>query len=114
MVNKICVRCGMEYPNHKMSCKIPVEEWRLPTAETLLESYRFKAGEHIGNSDYDLMCKFAIEFAKLHVQEALKAASKNAKTKTEEDYLPRQGAYVYTQVIDKDSILNAYPLDQIK
>jgi hypothetical protein len=63
-MNKICVRCGMEYPNHKMSCKIPVKKWRLPTAETLLESYRFKAGEHIGNSDYDLMCKFAIEFAK--------------------------------------------------
>ena len=37
MVNKICVRCGMEYPNHKMSCKIPIEEWRLPTAEEFLK-----------------------------------------------------------------------------
>jgi hypothetical protein len=93
----------MEYPNHKMSCKIPVEEWRLPTAETLLESYRFKAGEHIGNSDYDLMCKFAIEFAKLHVQEALKVASERT-TQLNTSFNHEE----------KDLILNAYSLDLIK
>jgi hypothetical protein len=93
----------MEYPNHKMSCKIPVEEWRLPTAETLLESYRFKAGEHIGNSDYDLMCKFAIEFAKLHVQEALKAASKMGKE-----------TWDWTTEECNSIIEDAYPLDLIK
>jgi len=109
MENKICARCGMEYPNHKMSCKIPVEEWRLPTAETLLESYRFKAGEHIGNSDYDLMCKFAIEFAKLHVQEALKVASENAAL----DYWKGDCELCGSNTIDKDSILTAYPLDKI-
>lgn len=50
-----------------------------------------------------------IEFAKLHVEAALKAASENAevvnKPKFSGDYNP---------VVDEDSILNAYPLDQIK
>jgi hypothetical protein len=46
----------------------------------LLENYKFKAGEHIGNSDYDLMCKFAIEFAKLHVKAALEAATTNRES----------------------------------
>ncbi len=46
-----------------------------------------------------------IEFAKMHVQEALKQASENAES------------YVIgglTSEVDKDSILNAYPLDLIK
>ena len=45
---------------------------------------------------------FAIEFAKIHVQEALKEASENA-----------MGAHC-TDYIDKDSILNSYPLSNIK
>ena len=106
-MNKRCVRCGMEYPNHKMSCKIPVEEWRLPTAEEFALKDGFqKVIDHV-------TIKRMQEFAKLHVQEALKVASENAKTKTEEYYLPRQGEYVYTKVIDKYSILTAYPLDKI-
>jgi len=48
-----------------------------------------------------------IEFAKLHMEAALKEASENAEQKwvkfTEDDY-----------EIDKDSILNAYPLENIK
>jgi hypothetical protein len=100
----------MEYPNHKMSCKIPVEEWRLPTAETLLESYRFKAGEHIGNSDYNLMCKFAIEFAKLHCEAQLKSILEKAKVKKT---VTSGGIRSIKHVVDKDSILTAYPLDKI-
>lgn len=46
-----------------------------------------------------------IEFAKLHVQEALKEASKKAEI----NYEDFSGKY-----IDKDSILNAYNLDDIK
>jgi hypothetical protein len=38
------------------------------TAEELLEKYRFEAGEHIGNRDYDKMCEFAKEFAVMHVK----------------------------------------------
>jgi len=43
-----------------------------------------------------------IEFAKMHVQAALKAASKNA-----------MGVHC-TDYIDPDSILDAYPLTNIK
>ena len=71
----------------------------IPTAEQFLENYRFKAGEHIGNSDYDLMAKYAIDFAKLHVESALKTAQKEAQI---------------TDTIGFQSILNAYPLDNIK
>lgn len=50
-----------------------------------------------------------IGFAKLHVEAALKAASQNAnaynKPKFEGDINP---------VVDLDSILNAYPLENIK
>jgi hypothetical protein len=109
MENKICARCGMEYPNHKMSCKIPVEEWRLPTAVEFFDNLYPSA--HTEHCDIE---KAMVEFAKLHCETQLKAILENAKTKTEEDYLPREGEYVYTQVIDKDSILNAYPLDLIK
>ena len=54
---------------------------------------------------YDDYIKGMIEFAKMHVEEALKQASENAES------------YVIgglTSDVDKDSILNAYPLDLIK
>jgi len=70
----------------------------IPTAEDLLNKYRFKAGQHIGNSDYDLMAQYAIEFAKLHVQEALKAAHRNMQ-------LPDE---------DLEFTLDSYSLENIK
>ena len=54
------------------------------TAEELLEKYRFEAGEHIGNRDYDRMCEFAKEFAKLHVLAALNAAHRNMQLEEED------------------------------
>ena len=54
---------------------------------------------------YDDYIKGMIEFAKMHVQEALKQASENAES------------YVIgglTSEVDKDSILNAYSLENIK
>ena len=100
------------------------------TAEELLEKYRFEAGEHIGNRDYDRMCEFAKEFAKLHVLAALEAAcdksrinrkptgegeTSDEETSTSfygdlgyEDYIPVE----YT--IDVSSIQEAYPLTNIK
>ena len=104
-MNKICVRCGMEYPNHKMSCKIPVEEWRLPTAEEFRKQYQEDL--LLGRVVLD---KMLIEFAKLHVQEALKDASENAAL----DYWKGDCQLCGSNTIDKDSILNAYPLDLIK
>jgi hypothetical protein len=55
-----------------------------------------------------------IEFAKIHVKEALKQASQNVKTK--EEWWQDNGnpnGFSYTAV-DRDSILNAYPLTNIK
>ena len=56
------------------------------------------------NNEFLEIPELMIEFAKLHVTEALKQASENA-----ESYI--QGE---SMVIDKDSILNAYPLENIK
>lgn len=57
-----------------------------------------------------------IEFAKYHVEQALKAASEKAKQKKKE--IPyegvRAGGSYYIDIIDKDSILNAYSLKNIK
>jgi len=54
-----------------------------------------------------------IEFAKLHVQAALEAASEKADLKDYEEY-QYGGGYITKQEIDKDSILNSYPLENIK
>jgi hypothetical protein len=57
-----------------------------------------------------------IEFAKIKVEEALKSAANNAKTKKKE--IPytgaRAGGSYFVDVVDTDSILNAYPLKKIK
>ena len=50
-----------------------------------------------------------IEFAKYHVEKALEEASELATTDCEPDY---RGGTWYT--VDKESILNAYPLENIK
>jgi len=84
---------------------------KLPTAEEILEKYNKKFEEE--GIVYDLS-KPMIEFAKLHVEAALKAASEKVKTKTVEEYISKSGEYEYSQYPDKDSILNAYPLTLIK
>jgi len=66
MENKICVRCGMNFPHHKMSCKNPIEEYRLPTAEEFFQ--RELSGEPLTQES---VIEGLIEFAKLHVQIAL-------------------------------------------
>jgi len=55
-----------------------------------------------------------VEFAKLHVTEALKAASKKVKTKQgwwQDNNIPNGTSYTE---VDKQSILTSYPLDLIK
>jgi hypothetical protein len=53
-----------------------------------------------------------IEFAKLHVEAALKEAVEKAKTK--KTYRGNDSSMLVKKVIDKDSILNSYPLTNIK
>jgi hypothetical protein len=105
MENKICARCGMEYPNHKMSCKIPVEEWRLPTAEEFRKQYQEDL--LLGRVVLD---KMLIEFAKLHCEEQSKAILKKVKQEIACDAYSTE----HFNLSVKPSILNAYPLDLIK
>ncbi len=75
---------------------------KIPTAEEFLQK------EGMPTDKYDLFYKM-IEFAKLHVTEALKKASE--KVTITNDYGSSGELF---DCIDKDSILNAYPLDLIK
>jgi hypothetical protein len=70
----------------------------IPTAKQFLKLYI--KGNELGKYD-DCM----IEFTKLHVTQALKEASEKAEVEVIEyrDY-----------EVDKESILNAYPLENIK
>jgi hypothetical protein len=75
----------------------------IPIAEEFLKKYELG---NTGKIDIEDAKEAIIEFAKLHVEAALKAASKNADTihiRNTNDY-----------EIDKESILNAYPLTNIK
>jgi len=79
----------------------------IPTAEELLANSFDGLREVINDDDLfffykGVMCEFAKNLAELHVEEALKIASKNAQV-TDWGY-----------AVSKDSILNAYPLENIK
>ena len=79
----------------------------------------FLRNSSVTSSDrYDFLSKqeLMIEFAKMHVQEALKQASEKADadfTYLGDDLKEIGAEYIEVYTI-KDSILNAYPLDLIK
>jgi hypothetical protein len=70
----------------------------VPTAEEILNKHLVPANA-------------MIEFAKLHVEAALKEASKKAQIKYE--YSGNVGEYC-DEFVDVNSILNSYPLENIK
>lgn len=84
---------------------------QLPTIE---EFYIEKWGvcpmieKDIALHSYHEMLSFAKEFAKLHVQAALESAAIKAEA------IPYSEGAVGQCGVDEDSILNAYPLEQIK
>ena len=55
-----------------------------------------------------------IEFAKMHVQEALKQASQKASVSPVDHEEISKGSFRPIWGVDDESILNAYPLDLIK
>ena len=75
---------------------------KIPTAEEFLIEAGFP-----GHAKHGLVKKWMIEFAKLHVEQALKEAHKNAKVTS-------TGHPQYNKVVTRHSILNSYPLDKIK
>jgi hypothetical protein len=84
----------------------------IPTAEQIVidNFMEVESGFSYEYSLHDLqkifIKKAMIEFAKLHVEQALKEASKKAKMRLEE--------YRDDWYIDEKSILNAYSLENIK
>ena len=84
----------------------------LPTAEEFLIRQGCVRMDCDGdNCDFfeDVQPKDLIEFAKLHVEAALKAASENAKIiDVGIDYA------IVKWVVEKDSILNSYLVEKIK
>lgn len=89
---KICTHCNQVYPTHKLSCKKTNPEYRLPTAEEF-RTIKILDISHIW-TDEELM----IEFAKLHVEAALKKAHQQMQ-------LPNE---------DLEFTLSAYPSENIK
>ena len=78
----------------------------IPTAAEFLKEYELG---NTGKIDIEDAKEAIIEFAKLHVEAALKEASENATTFNKPKF---KGDINY--VVDEDSILNAYPLENIK
>jgi hypothetical protein len=92
---------------------------QLPIAEEWLSNHKklskydvveHDEGGYLGVNEENLY-KIMIEFAKLHVEAALKEASEKAKTIYIEPDGCATGDYYD---VDKESILNSYPLDKIK
>lgn len=75
---------------------------KIPTAAEFYQNY---IEENNNDSHVDTE-EMMIEFAKLHVEAALKIASEDAHTKD----VP----YTDDVEVDKETILKAYPLDNIK
>jgi len=66
------------------------------------------AREFYDKHDSDDCVVMMIDFAKLHVEAALKAASEDGQAKYDPIF------EVYVSDVDKDSILKSYPLENIK
>jgi hypothetical protein len=74
----------------------------IPTAKAFYQNY-IEENNHDSHVDIEEML---IEFAKLHVEAALKEASEKATV-----YADEGG---YSEFVDEQSILNSYSLDNIK
>ena len=92
--------------------KIPTaEEWLLNHKEmSKYDVEDYDEGGYLGVNE-NALYKIMIEFAKLHVEQALKEASKKAQIKYE--YSGNVGEYC-DEFVDVNSILNSYPLENIK
>jgi hypothetical protein len=80
----------------------------LPTAEEFIEQYL--RGDRVHDDinkvvDEEEAIEAMIEFAKLHVEKALKNASEDVELETYGNF---------GNSVNKDSILNSYPLENIK
>jgi hypothetical protein len=84
----------------------------IPTAEEFLCIKGVNDSDMILSTTIDDVTKTMIEFAKLHVEAALKAAADKAEC--EEGAIVDLGFEIISAGVNEESILNAYPLDLIK
>ena len=84
----------------------------MKTVEKFLIEKNYPLYNEFGGLGMYYVKEAMIEFAKMHVQEALRLASVEAEVEHElsNPYDPNSEY----QIVNKDSILNAYPLDLIK
>lgn len=81
----------------------------IPISKEFIHQFQDKFRENDGGVVNQLM----VAFAKLHVEAALEAAAENAKS-IDEGSVNRHGDWSEYYVVDKESILSAYPLTNIK
>lgn len=84
-----------------------VESRKVPTAEELFKEYHGFEPDHSSVDIIDLM----IEFAKIHVKEALRVASYSAEIEScGNPYDPTDDS----KCVSEKSIIESYPLENIK
>ena len=72
------------------------------------------AAEFFDEGNFNNVTDMLIEFAKIHVQEALKQASENATVTPIDHEEISEGSFRPIWGVDDESILNAYPLENIE
>jgi len=87
---------------------------KIPTAEEFLIKENFTNSIEGHSSGNKTTSEMMIEFAKLHVEAALKEASGKAKITERKKVIDNTGGYVRIPTIYKKHILNAYSIDNIK
>lgn len=107
MLNKVCTVCGLEFPNHKMSCKSTHKEYRLPTAEEFLKDNLSNPKKGWGEKER------LIEFTKLHLEAQREAIKKELEEGLETFGVSLVDDFKLEQT-GNSLIDDAYPLDLIK
>lgn len=87
----------------------------IPTAEEFLKNYK-NDSDHYADQDYseDRLVRALQEFTKLHLEKCKKEISEKVKLKGQLADFDCKFQESNSDGIDKDSILNAYPLENIK
>ena len=86
----------------------------MKTSEEFLIEKEYPLYNEFGGLGMHYVREAMIEFAKMHVQEALKQASENATVTPIDHEEISEGSFRPIWGVDDESILNAYPLENIK
>lgn len=97
------------------------EQWLLNHKElSMYDVESYDEGGYLG-VDEGALYRIMTEFAKFHVEAALKSAAENSKVHLSEDWIRKEETIYHGQLIhpitvrvEQESILNSYPLENIK